>query len=207
MLMVIPGSDISRHAALMDRVFRFRHSIFVEEKGWMELRQPDGLERDRFDDVHAIHQVCLRGDDIVGYQRLLPTTRPHLLSDVLTDLCHRRPPRGPRVFEWTRFCVAPGSREMRPRADGPFLELAQGVVEWGMAHRVDTVTVAIDWRLMVIAMQLRFFVRPLGFPKRIGRDEVVALRMSFNRETLATIRQARGCGDPVLPHLPLPTAA
>ena len=203
MLMVIPGSDISRHATLMDRVFRFRHSVFVDEKGWMELRQPDGLDRDRFDDVHAIHQVCLRGDDIVGYQRLLPTTRPHLLSEVLTDLCHRRPPRGPRVFEWTRFCVAPGSREMRPRADGPFLELAQGVVEWGMAHRVDTVTVAIDWRLMVIAMQLRFFVRPLGFPKRIGRDEVVALRMSFNRETLATIRQARGCDDPVLPHLPL----
>lgn len=207
MLMVIPGSDTSRHAALMDRVFRFRHSIFVEEKGWIELRQPDGLERDRFDDIHAIHQICLRGDDIVGYQRLLPTTRPHLLSEVLTDLCHRRPPRGPRVFEWTRFCVAPGSREMRPRADGPFLERAQGVVEWGMAHRVDTVTVAIDWRLMVIAMQLRFFVRPLGFPKRIGRDEVVALRMSFNRETLATIRQARGCDDPVLPHLPLPTAA
>ena len=207
MLMVIPGSDISRHATLMDRVFRFRHAIFVEEKGWTELRQPNGLERDRFDDVHAIHHICLRGDEIVGYQRLLPTNRPHLLSDVLADLCHRRPPRGPRVFEWTRFCVAPGSREMRPRADGPFLELAQGVVEWGMAHRVDTVTVAIDWRLMVIAMQLRFFVRPLGFPKRIGRDEVVALRMSFNRETLATLRQARGCDEPVLPTLPLPTAA
>ncbi|WP_214703865.1 hypothetical protein, partial [Escherichia coli] len=62
---------------------------------------------------------------------------------------------------------------MRPRGDSPFLELAQGKVEWGMANRVDTVTVAIDWRLMVIAMQLRFFVRPLGFPKRIGRDEVV----------------------------------
>lgn len=44
----------------------------------------------------------------------------------------------------------------------------------GMGHRVDTVTVAIDWRLMVIAMQLRFFVRPLGFsqahqPRRGGR--------------------------------------
>lgn len=35
---------------------------------------------------------------------------------------------------------------------------------------------------MVIAMQLRFFVRPLGFPKKTGRYEVVALRMSFNRE-------------------------
>jgi len=206
MLMIIPGSDVSRHATLMDRAFRFRHAIFVEEKGWEELRQPDGCERDRFDDAYAIHQICVRGEEIVGYQRLLPTTRPHLLSDALTDLCRRAPPRGTRVFEWTRFCVAHGHREMRPRGDSPFLELAQGVVEWGMANRVDTVTVAIDWRLMVIAMQLRFFVRPLGFLKRIGRDEVVALRMSFNRETLATIRQARGCDDPVLPDL-LPSAA
>ena len=39
MLMVIPGSDVSRHATLMDRAFRFRHAIFVEEKGWEELRQ------------------------------------------------------------------------------------------------------------------------------------------------------------------------
>lgn len=207
MLVVIPGSDITRHAALMDRAFRFRHDIFVDEKGWEELRQPDRLERDRFDDAHAIHQICLRDDEIVGYQRLLPTTRPHLLSDVLADLCRQRPPRGPRVFEWTRFCVVAGRREMRPHGQSPFLELTQGVVEWGMAHRVDTVTVAIDWRLMVIAMQLRFFVRPLGFPKRIGRDEVVALRMSFSRETLAAIHDARGCDQPVLAGARLPSAA
>ena len=198
MLMLVSGSEVDQHKMLMDRVFRFRHAVFVEEKGWDDLRQDDGRERDRFDDVHAIHQICLRDDEIVGYQRLLPTTRPHLLTDVLGDLCRRKPPRGPRVFEWTRFCVAPGHRELRPRANGPFLELAQGVVEWGLANRVDTVTVAIDWRLMVIAMQLRFFARPLGFPKRIGRDEVVALRMSFNRETLATIKEARGCDAPVL---------
>ncbi|WP_131196780.1 acyl-homoserine-lactone synthase [Lichenihabitans psoromatis] len=200
MLKVIHGSEVSAHQELMDRVFRFRHGVFVDEKGWEDLRQPDARERDQFDDAHAIHQVCLRDDEIVGYQRLLPTTRPHLLTDVLADLCRTKTPRGPRVFEWTRFCVAPSHREVRPRANGAFLELAQGVVEWGIANRVATVTVAIDWRLMVIAMQLRFFVRPLGFPKKIGRDEVVALRMSFTGETLTTIRQARGCDGPVLEH-------
>ena len=65
MLKVIAGSDVSRNAELMDRVFSFRHAVFVDEKGWEDLRQPDGLERDRFDDVHAIHQVCLRDDEIV----------------------------------------------------------------------------------------------------------------------------------------------
>ena len=68
-------------------------------------------------------------------------------------------------------------------------------------------TVVIDRRLMVIAMQLRFFARPLGFPKRIGRNEGVVLRMSFNRETLETIHEARGCGAPVLAARALDAAA
>ncbi|HEV2575510.1 acyl-homoserine-lactone synthase [Xanthobacter sp. VNH20] len=207
MLIVIPGSEVGLHPALMDRAYRFRHTIFVEQKGWEELRRPDGCERDRFDDAHAVHHICMRGEEIVGYQRLLPTTRPHLLSEVLSDLCRQPAPRGPRVFEWTRFCVAPPYREMRPRNDSPLLELAQGVVEWGRARRVDTVTVAIDWRLMLIAMQLRFSIRPLGFPKRIGRDDVVALRMSFGQDTLEAIQAARGTTEPVLAPAPWPTAA
>lgn len=92
------------------------------------------------------------------YPRLLPTTRPHLLREVLTDLCRRKPPRGPPVFEWTRFCVALGHRELRPRADGPLYHSSSRKA-WSnraVAHRVDTVVVAIDWRLMWIAMQLRF---------------------------------------------------
>jgi len=95
MLKVVSGWETSQHATLMGRVHRFRHAIFVEEKGWQDLRRADGLERDQFDDVHALHQICSRGDDIVGYQRLLPTIRPHLLTDVLGDLCRRPPPRGP----------------------------------------------------------------------------------------------------------------
>lgn len=198
MLVVVDRGNFNQHRDLLDRAFRMRHDIFVEEKGWEDLRRTDGLERDQFDDEHAVHHVLLHDDEIVGYQRLLPTTRPHLLTTVLGDLCHTKPPRGARVAEWTRFCVAPSHRETRPRSNGVFLELAQGVVEWGMANNIDTVSVAIDWRLMVIAMQLRFFVRPLGFPKKLGREEIVALRMSFNRETLAAIHEARGSTDPVL---------
>ena len=73
MLKLVSGWETSQHA-LMGRVHRFRHAIFVEEKGWQDLLRADGLERDQFDDVHALHQICSRGDDIVGYQRLLPTT-------------------------------------------------------------------------------------------------------------------------------------
>jgi len=207
MIVTVSGRNIDRHERLMDRAFQLRHAIFVEEKGWSDLRQADGRERDRFDDIYAIHHVCQRDDKVVGYQRLLPTTRPHLLSHILNDMCRQKPPSGSRVFEWTRFCVARGYREMHPRAGGPFLELAQGVVEWSMAHDVDTVIAAIDWRLMIIAMQLRFFVQPLGFPKRIGKDEVVALTMSFNKETLSMIQRARNSDASVFDGMSLASAA
>lgn len=110
---------------------------------------------------------------------------------MLADLCHEVPPSGPGVYEWTRLRVVRPHRDSRlPVNESAFLELALGIVEWGMAHGVHTVT--IDTRLMVVTMQLGFFVRPLGFPKRIGEKEVVALRMSFNRQTLARLQEAEG---------------
>lgn len=192
MLIVVPGSELSRQQALMDRAFRFRHAVFVEEQGRVNFHGSDERERDQFDDENAVHQICLRKGEIAGYQRLLPTTRPDLLTEVLEDLCREVPPTGPAVYEWTRLCVARPHRDLRlPVNESVFLELALGIVEWSMTHDIHTVTVAIDPRLMVITMQLGFFVRPLGFPKRVGQEEVVALRMSFNRQTLARLHEAR----------------
>ena len=122
MLLAIPGADVRRRTALMEKVLRFRHAIFVEEKGCNDLQRPDRLEGDPFDDERAVHHLCLRDDEI-------------------------------------------------------------------------------------FATQLRFFARQLGFPKGIGRDGGVALRKSFNRETLETIHEARGCGAPVLAARALDAAA
>ncbi|MCP3477897.1 GNAT family N-acetyltransferase (plasmid) [Bradyrhizobium sp. CCGUVB1N3] len=140
MLIVVDKENFDQHRDLPDRAFRSRHDVFVEEKGREDFRRADMRERDQFDDDEdAVHLILLRDDQIIGYyQRLLPTTRPHLLS---SDLCHTIPPRGSRVAEWTRFCVALGFRETRP---------------------------------------------------------IVALRMSFNHETLAAIHEVRGSADPVL---------
>ena len=110
----------------------------------------------------------------------------------------KRPPRGPRIFEWTRFCIAPEHREVRPRQRRASLNWPRASSN-GASRRGSIPSLSrLIGDAMVIAMQLRFFVRPLGFPKRIGRDELVALRMSFNRETLATIHAARGSTSSVL---------
>ena len=192
MLTTIRGDETAQHEKLMLEAFRFRHDIFVEEKGWEDLRRSDKLEIDAFDDAHTVHQICRRAGVIVGYQRLRPTLQPHLLSDVLRDLCREEPPCAPHIYEWSRFAIGGPARETRPRRNAVFLELTEGVVGWCLKHGVTSTTVVIDLRLMVIAMQLRFQVRPLGFPRKIGREEVVALRLTFDMDTLRSIRDARG---------------
>lgn len=205
MLLVIPGTDIHPQAAATERACQFRHKIFVHDRDRSDL-EAGGLER-RFDGNHTVQRIRLRDEDIVGNQPLPPTTRPVLLTAGLADLRRKQPSTDQRIFAWTRLCVAPGCRDARRKGDGRLLELAQGVVEWALARAVDSLAVAINWRLMVIAMKLRCFVRPLGFRKRIGPDEVVALRMSFDRETLHTIREPRGCKPLVLREAALATLA
>src|SRR5580658_7340650 len=96
MIKIIPGYAADRYPAIFDAVHRLRHKVFVEEMGWSDLRSDNGRERDQFDDEHAVHHVAMREGAVLGYQRTLPTSRPHLLTDVMANLCEGDPPRGPR---------------------------------------------------------------------------------------------------------------
>ncbi|WP_352560616.1 acyl-homoserine-lactone synthase [Mesorhizobium sp. M0025] len=111
MLLVVTAQNAEEYKAELDQAFRLRHKVFVEEKGWTDLQREDGREIDRFDDEHAIHMLFSAEDRVVGYQRMLPSLRPHLLSEVLPDLCDGARPAGDNIWEWTRYCVEAQYRE------------------------------------------------------------------------------------------------
>ena len=88
----------------LEQAWRLRHRVFVEEKNWTDLARADGREIDQFDHDEAVHLCVMRGRQVVAYARMLPTTRAHLLSDVLPELCRFRDvPRGADTREWTRL--------------------------------------------------------------------------------------------------------
>ena len=105
MLFSLTTQELMERPDLWEAVHRLRYKIFVEEMGWEDLRRPDGLECDQFDHDEAVHQIVIRGSEVAGYQRLLPTTRGHLLTEVLTDLFEGTPPSGPNIYELTRYAV------------------------------------------------------------------------------------------------------
>lgn len=100
----------------LEAFFRARHAIYVEEKGWRE-DDGTGLEIDRFDTEFATYLIGIAGGEIVAGTRLLPTTEPHMLSEVFPHLCNfGQPIRSPEVAEWTRGFI---TRKHREQGHGP----------------------------------------------------------------------------------------
>ncbi|TRC98427.1 GNAT family N-acetyltransferase [Mesorhizobium sp. WSM4306] len=158
---------------------------------WAGLRCEDSQEIDRFDDKHAVHMMFIVDGRVIGYQRMLPSTQPHLLSDVLSDLCEGQRPVGPNIWEWTRYCVEAGHRE-RGRMLSPVANaLLAGIVEWGLVSGVDTIIIEMNPLWLLRLVQLHFRVTPLGLPQIIGREETVAVTANFDERTLVKLREMR----------------
>ena len=194
MIAIVTAHNRHRYEDAMEQAYRLRHRVFVEDMGWSSLAREDGREIDQFDDAHAVHMLYLREGRVLGYQRMLPTTRPHLLSEVLPQLCEGERPSGPEIWEWTRYCVEPAHRE-RGRALSPVAHaLLSGIVQWGLASGISTVIIEMNPLWLLRLVQLHFRTVPLGIPQKIDGQDVLAVTASFDHRTLARLREMGGDG-------------
>jgi acyl-homoserine lactone synthase len=52
-IQVITGENKAEFADVLDEYFRLRHEVFVGERGWNDLRRPDGRDIDAYDNDNA----------------------------------------------------------------------------------------------------------------------------------------------------------
>lgn len=176
----------------MEQAYRLRHQVFVKEMGWSDLEKPDGREIDQFDDKHAVHMLYVEEGKVLGYQRFLPSTRPHLLSEIMPELCEGERPVGAHVWEWTRFCVERGHRE-QGRAICPITNmLLTAAVEWGLECGISQLIVQTNPTWLLRMVQLHFRPTPLGLPRMIGGEDIIAVTATFDERTLDRLREMRG---------------
>ena len=196
---MISGRDAHKHPEVFEQIFKLRHHVFVREMGWEDLASPDGLEIDQFDTHDAVHLVSEQDGIVVGYIRALPTTKPHLLTDVLPQLCQvETSPCGENVWEMSRYCVHPDYRRGRWSQGSTGSEVIAGTVEWAIQSGVNKLVFEFEPNWVLRAMQLQFLVRPLGLLHKIGHQYVVAAELTLTDGTLQTIRQNREVDRPVL---------
>jgi acyl-homoserine lactone synthase len=183
----------------MDKAYRLRHKVFVEEMGWHDLARPDGREIDPFDTKYAVHMLYIEHGMVLGYQRFLPTTRPHLLSDVMPELCEVERPEGAHIWEISRHCVAPGQRAGGRFACAVAVAMGIAMVEWGFECGISKFVIEIDPMGLVPLVQCHFQPMPLGLPKKIGGKDFIALTLTYDGRTLERLREMRGSRRRVLP--------
>ncbi|MGJ3261735.1 MAG: acyl-homoserine-lactone synthase [Salinarimonas sp.] len=198
MIYIVTAENQHLFEDAMEQAYHLRHRVFVDEMKWEDLRSADEREIDQFDDAHAVHMLYIVEGRVLGYQRMLPTTRPHLLSEVLPQLCEVEPPVGSEVWEWTRYCVDSGHRERGRKLSPVANALLSGIVEWGLASGVSSIIIEMNPLWLLRLVQLHFRTTPLGLPQPVGAEDVVAVQAAFDKRTLWRLREMRGDHGSVL---------
>ncbi|MBC2773867.1 GNAT family N-acetyltransferase [Rhizobium sp. AQ_MP] len=163
MLATIRGSNSQDYDELLQQVWRFRHRQFVERLGWDACRRADGREMDQFDGDEAVHLPLIHAGEVVAYSRLLPTLKPHLLSDVYPHLTDGGEyPRGKCIFEWTK-CIADPS-DMTVRGISVSGMLIMGVMEYCLVTGIELLIVETHQNFVNLLLTAGWDVRPLAAP-------------------------------------------
>lgn len=193
MLHIVTNANTAAYQLEMHEALRLRHRVFVEEKKWTELDRGDGLELDQFDTADAVHMIYTDPSGaVLGYQRMLPTTRPHLLSEVMPFLCEGERPVGPHIWEWTRYAVDKDHRDRGRMLSPVGLALLTGIVEWGLDTGTNTIIIQMNPLWLLRLVQMRFKTTPLGFPQELSGEATIAITAEFDQRTLAFLHELRG---------------
>jgi len=195
---VVEKGNADAYASVLEQYHRWRHLIYVEERGWSGLRKEDGLERDQFDNEDATHLIALLEGEVAGGSRLIPMSKPTLLSEVFPHLVERGAvPRDPDAIDWTRMFVVPAHRlGRRPRSVAGAMFCA--VMEYCLAVGATRVGGIMETFWLPRWQEFGWTTRPLGLPQDVAGAMTLAAFMQVSEKALAGVRTATGWHESVL---------
>lgn len=197
MILVIDALNRHRFQSVLDDMFELRARVFHERLGW-DVKVHDGKEIDMFDDLDPAYLVALDDDyNVVGCNRMLQTTGPHMLSDVFHDILDGEPPlRSATVWENTRFCI--DTERLKRSNSGRSVsytacELMAGITEYALESGLSDVISVVDPAMDRILK--RCDNTPYGYlgkTVQVGKTKALAALSDITDERLARIRAFAG---------------
>jgi N-acyl-L-homoserine lactone synthetase len=187
---IVTGAGDVRHTALIDSMHRDRKRVFVD---WLHWNVPvtDGkYEIDQFDTSDAVYLVEACGHRHLASIRLLPTTKPHLMSEVFPVLCAEGVPTGSDVWELTRFCISPDVEKTEAYRLRDLMWTAS--VEYALTHGIRKLTCATHLQFLSQILAAGWETEPLGLPQVIDGAAVGAVLFRITTATLEESRRRYG---------------
>ncbi|TIN77494.1 acyl-homoserine-lactone synthase [Mesorhizobium sp.] len=179
-----------------DEFLRRRHDFFVHQKRW---RPPslDGRERDQFDTDAATYILGMEEERVVTSARLLPTSEPHMVSEIFPHLCERSGvPRRPDWAEWTRTFVVPDKRSAGLR--GTLTELCCAVMEYALDEGLTALGGVQETYFMPHHSALKWRAEPMGMAREVNGEWYIVAYIDVNERALASVRKILGIDHSLL---------
>jgi len=192
----IDNTNAASFPRTMDQLFRVRHAVFVQEKGWKQFERDGIFEKDQYDTEDASYVVSLddRGD-AVGCFRLYPTVLPHMLSEVFPTLVDGGVICRPDVLELTRFHL-----RRTDRHSVRYLELLTAIPEIGLELGLSAFTAIVRTLRVPIMQEAGLSITPTGLPVMIDGESHLTVLFEVCEESLARINRTRGSTQSVFEH-------
>jgi acyl-homoserine lactone synthase len=187
-IQVITKDNKAFYSEALDEYFRLRHEVFVEERGWHDLRRPDGREVDAYDNDNATYLIALDKGRVIGGLRLYPTLLPHMISEAFPHLVKERGVlTGATVLECTRYFIV---KERRTgRADCRLLAAFQ---QFCLEEDITEVTAVVEMWWLPRWHQAGFKVRPLGLPTMVEGQPCIVAAIRISEESLGHVSRLAG---------------
>lgn len=192
----------AHNRALFERdlleMHRQRKAAFVDAAGWNVPVSGD-MEIDRYDShdtTYLLAKTEANAGELLASVRLLPTIGPHLMSDLFLDACSGSPPRGPAVWEVSRFCVNPRLKNRRVRLQ-LLWEMVCGVIETSLLFGIEQVTFVANAALLPLVLNCGWNAQRLGPTLPDGDDELTAVVATIEPRALRDVRRTFAIAGPV----------
>ncbi|MGR3435522.1 MAG: acyl-homoserine-lactone synthase [Shimia sp.] len=186
MIRFVYADALAQMPKLQDTMFRDRATQFAERQGWDVHVDARGWERDAYDALNPLYVIWERPDGRHGgSMRLLPTTGRTMVNEHFTHLTDGVTIQSSRIWECTRFCLAPGAEGTVAAA----LMLAGGTV----LYRFDLLSYVgvFDRRMVRIYKRIGASPEVLG-ETGTGRDAIAVGLWGFTAAAQARVaRQAK----------------
>lgn len=193
---IVTAANRDRYGRELEQMHRQRHEVFVGGLGWTELAQRDGLERDQFDDGSAAYLLAMENGDVQGSLRLLPTWRRCMLTECWPQSVTRgEPPRGPGVWEWTRWC--PGTLARPKTLVRARRALILAALEFARSRLIETYVTFCDTKFVGQLVELGWNPEPLGLPEPYRQGQAVGVVWPVEDGLLERTRALFKVRDPV----------
>ena len=186
-------------ARILDLMHEFRHEVFVKRLKWSLPETNAGVERDQYDTSSARYVVLSDDSDrITACARLLPTTERYMLPELFPELLGScEPPRGPEIWELSRFATS-----VRETGEGRILSLSQPtldfleqVIECAQRHDVGRLIFVTSVGIERLMLRAGVRVHRIGPPALVGGQLTVALFIEVQNEQAMTPAAASASMD------------